>query len=699
MFTNTLVFNVRALFSDSLSVGNSTVNTVVNSTSFTGTSNNTSYVGSVTAANVVSNAQLQANLTNYQTTSGLAANVLILTANDTTHVGSVSAANVVSNAQLQSNLSSYQTIAGLASNVAVLTANNTSFVGTVSAANVVSNAQLQANLANYQTTAGLASNVAILTANNANNLNDQPAEYYTNATNISTGTLSYDRLGANVVNTSSSFTITGVYTYNANLIIGAGLSANGSFGSSGYFLYTNSSGIYWGPLSSPGSNTGVMFNDSGLANTSDGLTFNKTSNNLTVANTLIVKAIYANGSIGSDGYVLTSNGSVAYWSNAAGGGGSTIVAGKVYSKVNAIAGQNVFTTSSDYSTGLIDVYYNGVHLSTSDFSEVNSTAIQLNFNANANDVIELSGYSSISPVPVGTASGKIYSRQTAVNNQSIFTTSAPYTSGLVDVYYNGVHLSTVDYAEVNSTAIQLTTPADNNAIVEISAYSMVSPTPTGTSAGRIYAKSIASTNNQTIFTSTNEFSSGLIDVYYNGVHLTTSDYSEVNSTAIQLTFNSNINDQVEIVGYYILDPLTFSMPIPGSNTYIIFNDQGNANSSSGLTFDKESNTLNVGITSNKSFTANTWGNTSQIIDSWSISTYRSAQYFINISDDSANSYQSSTLMILQNDTPYLTEFGILTSNGILGEFSATSNATHVLLNFLPVSLNTVIKASKQMINI
>jgi|688.fasta_scaffold00037_69 hypothetical protein len=71
------------------------------------------------------------------------------TANSTLFVGSLPAANVVSNAQLSSNLANYQTTAGLSSNVATLTSNNTSFVGSVSAANVVSNAQLSSNLANY----------------------------------------------------------------------------------------------------------------------------------------------------------------------------------------------------------------------------------------------------------------------------------------------------------------------------------------------------------------------------------------------------------------------------------------------------------------------------------------------------------------------------------------------------------------------
>ena len=58
-----------------INVGNSSVNATINATSFTGTSNNTLYVGSVTAVNVVSNAQLSANLSNYQTTAGLTANI------------------------------------------------------------------------------------------------------------------------------------------------------------------------------------------------------------------------------------------------------------------------------------------------------------------------------------------------------------------------------------------------------------------------------------------------------------------------------------------------------------------------------------------------------------------------------------------------------------------------------------------------
>lgn len=173
--------------------------------------NNTSFVGTVSAANVVSNSQLQSNLANYQTTSGLSANVLTLTANNTSFVGNVSAANVVSNSQLSSNLANYQTTAGLSSNVATLTANNTSFVGSVSAANVVSNSQLSSNLANYQTTLGLSANVATLSANNASFLGTVAAASYVQNTDSRT-------LSGNLVFSGANTSFTGNVAFTGSKI-------------------------------------------------------------------------------------------------------------------------------------------------------------------------------------------------------------------------------------------------------------------------------------------------------------------------------------------------------------------------------------------------------------------------------------------------------------------------------------------------
>jgi hypothetical protein len=72
----------------------------LNSTAFTGTANNTSFVGSVSAANVVSNAQLSANLANYINTSSsntFAGNIVFSSTNTSFTVGFKVGANVVVN--------------------------------------------------------------------------------------------------------------------------------------------------------------------------------------------------------------------------------------------------------------------------------------------------------------------------------------------------------------------------------------------------------------------------------------------------------------------------------------------------------------------------------------------------------------------------------------------------------------------------
>ena len=258
--------------------GNDSVYATTNSTVYTGTANNTSFVGSVSAANVVSNVQLSGNLANYvtatnlsnnlanyQTTAGLSANVAKLTSNNSTFAFGKSEAALNVNSALTSNNSTnlggtaaagYQTTAGLSANVATLTSNNATTAYGKTEGNLNVNSALTANnstnlggvaASGYQTSAGLSANVATLTANNSTNLNGQPASFYTNASNITTGALPYAQIPANIVNTTAAFTISGVRTHNANIVIGttAGISANGGFGTAGHVLHSNGTSVYW----------------------------------------------------------------------------------------------------------------------------------------------------------------------------------------------------------------------------------------------------------------------------------------------------------------------------------------------------------------------------------------------------------------------------------------------------------------------
>jgi hypothetical protein len=87
-----------------------------------------------------------------------------------------------------------------------LTANNASFLGGTAAAS-------------YQLNSTLSANVVTMTANDSNRLGTQLPAFYTNATNITTGTLPWAQAPAGTVNTSGAFTFTAVQTFNQNLIV------------------------------------------------------------------------------------------------------------------------------------------------------------------------------------------------------------------------------------------------------------------------------------------------------------------------------------------------------------------------------------------------------------------------------------------------------------------------------------------------
>lgn len=158
------------------------------------------------------------------------------------------------------------------------------------------------------------------TANNATNFDGQPSSFYVNASNISTGTLPNARLSSSVVNTSANFTMGGVQTYNANIVLSS------------------------------------------------------------------TAGIVANGSVGSPGNVLLSNGSSAYWST-----GTTVVR-QTFTATN---NQTSFTVSGGYSPNLLDVFYNGVKLINGTEVIANSgTAVVLATGAANGATIDVVGYTA-----------------------------------------------------------------------------------------------------------------------------------------------------------------------------------------------------------------------------------------------------------------------------------------------------------------
>jgi len=286
------------------------------------------------------------------------------------------AGNAYSNAvsYTDTQLTNYQTEAGLSANVATLAANSATYLNgntasdlrsysDTTSATAYSNAvsYTDTELANYQTEAGLASNVATLTSNNSDNLGGVAAASYAQlASPTFTGTLS----ATNVTLNSGQLTIN--YTSTTNPALSIVSTEDGSAASPEIELYKNSAtpanGDYLGQIKFVGeSDTGVKRNFAKITgkvsdvtnNSEDGLieTAIHKAGSLTIVsrqthsdlklingtglevdgnagfggNTTPSHAIradgdislnggiHANGSLGTDGQILKSNGSVSYW--------------------------------------------------------------------------------------------------------------------------------------------------------------------------------------------------------------------------------------------------------------------------------------------------------------------------------------------------------------------------------------------------
>ena len=135
-------------------------------------------------------------------------------------------------------------------------------------------------------------------------------------------------------------------------------------------------------------------------------------------------------------------------------------------------GQASFTSSSAYASGYINVYVNGAKLNSADFTE-NDPAngiVTLSSAAVEGDIVELENFAvtAITGDFETTIAKEEYTVTTA--SQTVFDLTAEYVTGYIDVYLNGVRLSSSDYTETNSTRVTLATAATFGDVLEFVIY-------------------------------------------------------------------------------------------------------------------------------------------------------------------------------------------------------------------------------------
>ena len=91
----------------------------------------------------------------------------------------------------------------------------------------------------------------------------------------------------------------------------------------------------------------------------------------------------------------------------------------------------------------------------------------------------------------------------------------------------------------------------------------------------------------------------------------------------------------------------------------------------------------------------TSGTSAQLVDSFPIDTYRGGEYVVTIKSTVSNKFQISKLLLLYDGvSTFLTEYGIVVSNGSVGVFAANADATDVRLYLTPTVSATTVHGTK-----
>ena len=264
--------------------------------------------------------------------------------------------------------------------------------------------------------------------------------------------------------------------------------ANGAFGTTGQTLTSNSSGgVYWvtPDPSVAGSDTQIQFNDGGSLAGDSGLTYNKTTDTLLVANTVnalaftigswfvanqsgvfssgVVNAdivsvgtsfkanttqvtigtstkLSANGSVGTAGQVLASNGTSVYWADAGGTGTVTSVDSGSGLTGGPITGTGTLSVLAN--SGII-ANTSGLFVRAGTGVTVNSTGVHIGQDVGTTAAVSFGSISVSGNAALGDSSSDVVSLNGTVNTSIMPTANTTYNIGNNTMRWAEIHAANV----------------------------------------------------------------------------------------------------------------------------------------------------------------------------------------------------------------------------------------------------------------
>lgn len=409
-----------------------------------------------------------------------------------------------------------------------------------------------------------------------------------------------------------------------NVFVQGMTSAVGNIVTDGYFV-GQFAGNITGNLTVPGSNTQVLFNNDGNAGADGGFTYNSDSNTLVVLGVISSQGNVIAGNVTTVGRVsATSNitggnlrtaGVVTATGNVTGGnvlsGGAISAAGSIQSGTLISAVGNI-TGGNVNSNGLISATGNVVAGNLTTSGVVTASANIAGQNLIASQTVGALGNvtgGNITTSGTVTATGNI-------DGGNVNAAANISASGNIQGTYfigNGRFLDGIDTTLISNGTTEVRTLQDANVTVQVAGFANVAVfDPGGISvAGNVDATNVNLTGDFSA-AGTITGAGNIVGVNVSADTIDTTDLvvnriSSSDSSAIQVDdvlivegaaeFNSTVSVAGNVVAPNfignVVGNISGNIVVGGSNTEVIFNDDGLANASAALTFNKDTDVLSV----------------------------------------------------------------------------------------------------------
>ena len=447
-------------------------------------------------------------------------------------------------------------------------------VGTVNTSNVVagtSNIAL-ASSGNLAVSVGGTSNVLVVSTAGANVTGNLAVTNSVLVANVNSGESNLALISNNRSVTIAA--LDGNVSFPANVSVTGNIQAN-------WFI-----GNIQGTLAAPGANTDVLFNDNGTTNATAGLTFDKSSNTLSVANALSVTGNITSGNaslgnLATANYITVANDLTVLGSANIGGGsggnltGANVISANTFlgtftgalangnSNVSMVANGNVTVASAGNST--LVVTGTGVNVA----GTLNATGDLVA--ANVNTAGNVTASQLVSNIANGTAP-LVVTSQTVVTNLNAdlldgFDTSNTAVANTVVVRNADANVA-ANYFIGNGaflTGIDTSLIANGNSNVVVSANSNVTINVTGALVATFSANTIGTTGNVDAgAVRTNNL------LYANG---TPWDLQEAAGANYEIQYN--LDDNFAASANFTFNPTTDVFTVTGTANVSALNSSGN----------------------------------------------------------------------------------------------------------------------------